>query len=344
MKNYYSILGVSYDCSESEIKAAFRMLARKFHPDINPNGAENFKNISEAYEVLSNPKKKLQYDTINGFFKASHKQEKQYTSSTKAKEAYKKTYSEENKNYEYKTDSVKESKENFSRKINDLFGEFSRPRKKKEKILPKNGEDVFEEISITIKEAMNGCERKINIMHSSVCPNCKGRKFINGSICPVCGATGEKTEYRKITVKVPKNVKNGAKLRLKGEGNWGENGGKNGDLFVLIKIMPNSRISFDENDNIIYNIPITPFEAALGGGISVPIFDGNVTLKIPPQTHNGQKFRLIGQGFSNKGKKTDLIITVSIEIPCSLSEDEIRLYQKLKKLSSQNIRENLLNE
>ena len=114
-------------------------------------------------------------------------------------------------------------------------------------------------------------------------------------------------------------------------------------MYIKIKIEPNSRVNFEGN-NVVYNVPITPFEAVLGGNISVPAFEGNLSLKIPPQTHSGQKFRLAGQGLKQNGKTGDLIVVVHIEIPCSLSDDEIRLYEKLKKLSAQNIRENLLNE
>lgn len=326
MKNYYSILGVTPDSSNAEIKSAYRKLARKFHPDINPAGAERFKDICEAYETLSDEKKRLQYDTINGFFK----REKTHTSSEKAEQEYTKTKSDQ---------TVK--KEEFSKKINDIFEEFG--KKKKAKSIPKRGDDIFEEISITIKEAVNGTVRNVNVMHTSECPHCKGRKFINGSACPVCNGKGEKSEHKKISVKIPKNIKNGAKLRIPNEGASGENGGKNGDLYLKIKIEPNSKMQIVGND-VIYNVPITPFEAVLGGSVSIPAFEGNLTLKIPAKTHSGQKFRLAGQGLKSANKSGDMIIIVHIEIPSSLSDDEIRLYEKLKKLSAQNIRENLINE
>lgn len=343
MKNYYSILGVTPDSTVAEIKSAYRRLARKFHPDVNPNGGNNFKEILEAYEVLSDAKKRFQYDTINGFFKTSPKQE---TSSKQAQTEYNR-HSEkfDEKSEELNNSKIKSgknlNKKEFSKKINDIFEDFT--KNKKEKLQPVRGTDIYEDISITLKEAVNGVERMINIVHSTECPHCKGRKFINGAICPVCNGSGEKNEHRKISVKIPKNVKNGAKLRIKSEGNYGINGGKNGDLFLKIKIEPNSRITFEGN-NIFYNVPITPFEAALGGNISLPGFDGNYNFKIPPKTHSGQKFRLAGQGMKQNGKVGDIIINVYIEIPCTLSDDEIRLYEKLKKLSAQNIRENLLNE
>ena len=319
MKNYYSILGVTPDSSEAEIKSAYRRLARKFHPDVNPDGASRFKDISEAYETLSDAKKRFQYDTINGFFKSSsYKKEKQQTSPNEAQNQYKKTSTNSNSTDEEKSvysSKTKMDKQKFSKKINDIFEGFT--NSKKEKPLPVKGADIYEEISISIKEAINGTERMINVVHAMECPHCKGRKFINGNVCPICNGSGEKTEHR--------------------------NGGKNGDLFLKIKIEPNSRISFDGN-NIVYNIPITPVEAVLGGKISVPAFDGNFSLKIPPKTHSGQKFRLAGQGLKQNGKIGDMIVNVHIEIPCSLSDDEVRLYEKLKKLSTQNIRENLLNE
>ncbi len=341
MKNYYSILGVTPDSSDAEIKSAYRKLARKFHPDVNPYGTDQFKDITEAYEVLSDAKKRIQYDTINGFFKSSYKENKQqqHTSSQKAQSEYKKQTS--SKTYT----EPKMSKEDFSKKINEFFDEFStKSKQKKAEQIPKRGSDLFEEISITLKEALAGAERIINVVHSSECPKCKGRKFINGSICSECKGSGEKSEHRKITVNIPKNVKNGTKLRIVGEGEYGKSGGKNGDLYIKIKIQPNNRISFDEN-NIIYNVPITPFEAVLGANITIPSFDSRLSLKIPPKTHSGQKFRLAGQGVKRNGNSGDMIIIVHIEIPCSLSDDEIRLYEKLKKISSNNnIRENLLNE
>ncbi len=334
MKNYYSILGVTPDSSAADIKAAYRVLARKYHPDVNPSGAEKFKEISEAYEVLSDSKKKLQYDTINGFFRTNTKsEEKQRTSPKQAQQEYKK-----------QSNSSASEKENFSKKINDIFDDFVKASSNnKKKPSPKKGEDVYEELSITIKEAVNGAERVVNVMHTTQCDHCKGRKFINGTICSVCKGTGEKSTHRKITVKIPKNIKNGTKLRIPNEGNLGTDGGKNGDLYLKIKIEPNSRMQFDGN-NVIYNVPITPFEAVLGGDISIPVFEGAISLKIPQNTHGGQKFRLAGQGLKSNGKSGDMIIVVHIEIPCTLSDDEIKLYQKLRKLSGQSIRENLLNE
>ena len=307
MKNYYEILGVSFDASDIEIKGAYRALARKYHPDVNPEGAEKFKDISKAYETLSDAKKKLNYDIINGFFKTSEK------------------------HTEYQENKKPEDKNDFSKKVSGLF--------KEKKVKPKKGDDINEEVTINVKEALLGTERVVNVLNTSACPHCKGRKFINGTQCPKCKGTGIKSEYKKITVKIPKNVKNGAKLRISNEGKIGENGGRNGDLFIKVRIEQNSRISFEGN-NIIYNVPITPSEAVLGGNINVPTFDGNISLKIPPKTKSGQKFRVAGHGLNKKG---DLIVVVNVEISSTLSDDEIKLYEKLSRMSK-DIRENLLND
>lgn len=337
MKNYYSILGVTPDSSDAEIKLAYRHLARKYHPDVNPYGTSKFKDITEAYEVLSDPKKKINYDTINGFFKSSPKKEEKSDSYKKDQYSYNK-YSTSNKKADFKY-----KKEEAAKKFNTFFDNLSKKQDKKDTITPQNGKDIIEEISITLKESVNGTQRVINVMHACECPNCFGRKFINGTKCKFCDGTGEKIVHKKINVKIPKNVKNGTKLRIAKEGSAGKDGGKNGDLYLKIKIEPNSRISFEGND-VVYNVPINPFEAVLGGSITIPSFNEKLSLKIPANTHSGQKFRLAGQGIDKNGKIGDMIVIVHIEIPCSLSDDEIRLYEKLKKISSQNIRENLLNE
>lgn len=335
--NFYEILGVTPDSELSEIKSAYRKLARKFHPDINPEGAARFKEISKAYETLIDEKKRKQYDILNGFFKA----EKTKTSSKKAEEEYKqKTSSEKCADENNHKSAQKKNEKVFSDIFSSIFETSDNKSKKKQ---PENGEDINADITLTLAESVKGCERIVNIVHTEICPRCRGRKFINGAKCNVCSGSGEYSVHKRINVKIPANIKNGAKLRIKGEGADGRFGGKNGDLYILINIKGNSNVTYDGLD-ILYKVPITPYEAALGGEITIPAFSGNVKLKLPERTSSGQKFRLSGQGLKRNGKLGDMIITVSIEIPKCLSDDEVKLYEKLKKLSSDNIRENLLNE
>ena len=335
--NYYDLLGVTPESDITEIKAAYRKLARKYHPDVNPDGAKKFKDISKAYDVLSDENKRKRYNTINGIFK---KTEQKREDNTKNSEPEKENTSKQNKNSESNPERKRSTSKNFSNIFSSIFDN----GEKSEKHEPQKGDDITTDVVVSLSEAMHGVTKTVNVMHTELCPRCQGRKFVNGAKCPVCNGSGEYIQHKRISVKIPAKVKDGAKLRIKEEGCEGKFGGKAGDLFLLIKVQGNSKMSYDGAD-ILYNIPITPYEAVLGGEISVPTFEGNVKIKIPPKTSSGQKFRLKGQGIKKNGKIGDMIITVSIEIPSHLSDDEVKLYEKLKKMSAnKDIRENFLNE
>ena len=343
-KNYYQILEIEPNATCAEIKSAYRKLARKYHPDINktPNALEIFKKISTAYETLSNEKKREQYNILNGIFTTSK------TNNTSTQEAQEKNKETQEKYSDIKT-TTKET-EKKSKKIkssNSLFktikywyAKLQRAKKHQQAHKAKKGEDITTEIKITPEEVINGSKRIINILTTQTCPKCFGRKFKNGDKCHNCNGSGEISKRKKITVTIPKGIKDGAKLRLKGEGATGINNGPNGDLFIIIKIETTTQIHFDKL-NIYYNVPITPFEAALGEEIKIPTFDGTIKLKLPKNTCSGQKFRIANQGLKKNGKIGDLIITVSIEFSHDLSDDEIKLYEKLKNLSTDNVRKNL---
>lgn len=355
VKNYYEILGVNVDSTTTEIKSAYRKLARKYHPDINkaPEAIEKFKKITEAYETLSNPQKREQYNILKGFFKS----ETQKTSSQKAEEEYR-----ESKKKNYTSDNIKENQKNNTQSktqkqtynnpknkdsifkaIKLFLLKLKRNRIKKENNKPQKGDNITTEVSITPEEVITGSKRIINVLTTQTCPHCYGHKFVNGGKCSYCSGKGEISKRKKITVTIPKGVKDGAKLRLKGEGASGKNGGPCGDLYIIIKLETTHKLHFDKL-NIYFNVPITPYEAALGEEITIPTFDGKIKLKLPQNTCSGQKFRIAKQGIKKNGKVGDLIVTVSIEFSHDLSDDEIKLYQKLKNLSKDNVRKNLYNE
>ena len=354
-KNYYDILGIKPDATENEIKSAFRKLARKWHPDVAGNTSDivqKFKEINEAYEILSDKDKRKKYDTLRGIFnnqsktdkeesqrntyqKTNDKFEKQETKQKpppKSKQEYKKEKSETNQNNK---NAFQDAWEAFIKKTKEA----EKPKQNKYTAKKINGSDITSEISITVTEALMGTTRTVNILHTEPCPKCHGRKFANGSICAYCKGDGEISVHKKLSVRIPEKIKEGAKIRIAGEGNQGLNGGKNGDLYLIIKIdMESSPYKYD-GLNILQTVPLEPYEAVLGCTIEVKTPTGIVQMKIMPNTMNGQKYRLAKEGLEKDGKKGDMIITVSIEIPKNLSKEEISLYEKLKLASNRNIRE-----
>lgn len=351
VKNYYEILEVSTDATASEIKSAYRKLARIYHPDVNKDdkAIEIFKEITSAYETLCNDLERRKYDTVHCIFNSRFSSETDCNADTvnkskeqksQDKEAYTAKTEKENPKSEFKTKIQQKTRRNsFIKTLKYLIAKFRKNKKENDNRKPKKGENISTEVVVTPDEVMTGSQRIINIRTTKTCSKCFGHKFTNGDKCPKCGGKGVVTETKRITLTIPKGIKNGAKLRLKGEGASGKNGGQNGDVYVLVRVETKTQVHFDKL-NIYYNIPITPFEAALGEEISIPAFDGTIKLKLPKNTCSGQKFRIAKQGLKKNGKIGDLIVTVSIEFSHNLSDDEIKLYEQLKNLSSDNVRKN----
>lgn len=341
-KDLYKVLDLTYEASAEEIKASFRKLARTYHPDVatTPEDVEKFKEIKEAYDILSNEETRKKYDVLRGFYR--EKLRKDFEKEQKTKEKY--------QEYIKKAKQHANNPESFGKTFNDAIDNLFHAKKSTkatnaQQKAPINGEDINVDVTITCFEAVNGTNRKVNILHTQPCPNCGGRKFINESQCAMCKGQGIISLQKKINVKIPKGVSQGSKVRVKKEGNKGLNGGKDGDLYLIITVEKHPFFEID-GLNILCNLPITPFEAALGAEVTVPAIEGNVNVKIPPMTSSGQKLRLAGQGIENKNKskKGDMIITISIKMPEKLSEEEKELYSKLKELSSHNIRKDMKND
>ena len=339
-KNYYAILGVTELCTEQELKSAYRKLARKWHPDVAGNtetAVEKFKEINEAYEVLSDKVKREEYDRFNRFYNYSSakKTERANTTTepdfknTKEKESEEKKASEKKFNWEEFLSKYKEYTKKFN---NDSFAKNEPNYGNKER-----GKDVSTDVEITISEAINGTTKVINMLNTHICQKCGGRKFVNGALCSHCKGKGETSEYKRFTVKIPAGIKDNSKIRLSGEGEKGINGGQNGDLYITVHIKSPVDYKTDGN-NIIKNLIIEPYEAVLGGHVSVKTPCGNITVKISPNTQSGQKIRLSGCGIELNGKVGDMILTVEIQIPKNITSEEVELYKRLKELSLQNLR------
>ena len=357
-KDYYKILGIDENCTAQDIKSAYRKLARKWHPDIAGNSddvVKRFKEINEAYEVLSDKEKKAEYDTINRFYNYSStkttSEKKQEKTENATRPDFKNTKKESkeddtksshfNFNWEdflskYKEYTKKYSNNDESKK-NTEYQNSSKQKSNAKYGNAKRGKDIFTDVEITIAESINGTTKVINMITTHECEKCGGRKFINGALCKACNGTGEKSEYKRFTVRIPAGVKDNSKIRLAGEGENGINGGKNGDLYITVHIK--TPLDYKtEGNNIIKTITLAPHEAVLGCNIQVKTFDGNINVKISPNTQNGQKIRLSGCGININGKIGDMILIVEVQIPKNLSDDEIELYKKLRDISSQTVR------
>ncbi len=334
-RDLYKTLNVNIDATAEEIKSAYRKLVRKYHPDVSKNvdNELKFKEIQEAYEILSDYESRKKYDVLKGFYS----------------EKIKKKYEQKVNEAKEKTDTYikKEQKnETFSSSLNQAIDKLFYGKKLDNNPVRHsvNGEDINIDLKISCFESLNGTNRKVNILHTEPCPKCGGRKFINDTQCPMCNGTGMLSLQKKINVKIPKGVKTGSKVRVRKEGNKGINGGKDGDLYLNITVEKHPYFEFD-GLNILCVLPITPFEAVLGTEVSVPVPDGSVSVKIPPMTSSGQKLKIAAQGIENKtkSKRGDLIITVQIKLPDKLSQSEIDLYNNLKNLSAYDIRKDFYN-
>ena len=339
-KNFYAILGVDEQCTEQELKSAYRKLARKFHPDVAGNtiaAVEKFKEINEAYEVLSDKVKREEYDRINRYYNYSSTKK---TSKTTTEPDFKNSNNnKEEKKEEKKKTGKSFNWEEFISKYREYANKYQSSSKQEEPKYgnKKRGNDINTDVEITILEAVNGTTKVINMLNTNICQKCGGRKFVNGSLCSHCNGKGEISDYKRFTVKIPAGVKDKSKIRLSGEGEKGLNGGSNGDLYITVHIK--SPLDYKtEGNNILKTITLEPYEAVLGGHISVKTPNGNITVKISPNTLNGQKIRLSGCGTNLNGKIGDMILTVEIQIPKNITNEEIELYKRLKELSANNVR------
>ena len=327
-KDYYKVLGVTEFDDAENIKLAYRKLARKLHPDIAGNtedAIKRFKEINEAYDVLSNKVKKEEYDRARKFYSYATKNNSE-SNKTENKTTNPQRKQEKNNGFSFDWESFV-----AKRKREDCY-------KKDQVKSPKRGEDIYTEIEITVLESISGCIKSVNMLQTIVCEKCNGRKFVNGAQCKSCNGKGEHVFHKKFNVRIPAGIKNKSKIRLAGEGQNGLNGGKNGDLYIIILVKENQEYK-TEGLNITKIVPVTPFEAVLGCEIKLNTLNGKVNVKIPPETQNGQKIRLSGCGIVQNDKIGDMIITVEIKIPHNLSQQEKDLYKKLAECSTGNIRD-----
>jgi molecular chaperone DnaJ len=363
-RDYYEVLGVAKSATADEIKSAYRKLAMKYHPDRNPDNPEakeKFTEISEAYEVLSNPEKRQRYDQFGhqgvnfgpgGFDFGrdfSHFQDVDLGDIL---------------------GSIFGGGGGFGG-FGNIFGGGRGQRRQADPNAPRRGDDMTFRLEIDFDEAVFGSERTLDLTIPAQGPECKGTGAAAGSqrvtcktcggrgvviggggffqvrqTCPTCGGegtiiekpcrkcrgTGHVSEEQHISVRIPAGIDSGSRLRLAGKGGGGLRGGENGDLYILFSVRA-SDLFEREGQDLFIDIPVSPVTAALGGEVSVPTPEGEARLKIPAGTANGKVFRLRGKGMPSVrgGSSGDIDARIVIEVPANLDRKQRGILEEFQK-------------
>ncbi|MEE8618974.1 MAG: DnaJ C-terminal domain-containing protein, partial [Dehalococcoidales bacterium] len=293
----------------------------KYHPDVNPgdkSAETKFKQMSEAYEVLSDKEKRQKYDQLGDqwqyadqFAQAQRQQTPFWDSSQAGAQRF---HFEE---------------ADLGSLFDDLFGGRTRSRR----VRPRRGQDVEHPVEVTLEEAYRGTKRTIALQTEEPCSGCKGTGQIQGLSCSVCRGSGMVSSVKRLEVKIPPGVKDGSRVRIAGKGGPGYAGGASGNLYLLVSVKPH-RLFERRGDDLHVEVPVPLTVAVLGGEVMIPSLKGKLALKIPPETQNGRAFRLTDQGMPRLGDSShgDLLAKVSVVLPTKLSEEEKKLFEQLSQL------------
>ena len=353
----YIVLGVQQGASESEIKRAYRRLARRFHPDINPGdqtAAARFRQILEAYETLIDPARRSSYDAGHPTNVAGGQPGSGF------------------EGFDFSARGV-----DYSATFGDLFAEVLTERGARQ-ASPQRGADLHVEMQVTFEEALAGGQRAVTVTRRDHCRACAGSgrtrtstgpchlcqgtgavKSVRGHMifsrncgacggtgrqrprpCEPCAGTGHETRSETVTVRIPPGVADGDRLRVPGKGNVGGGAGPAGDLYVTAKVGPHAVFRRD-SDDLHMSVPVAVHEAALGARVEIRTLDGTARLRIPPGTQTGQRFRLRGHGApsTRNGQRGDLIVEVRIMLPKLLDERSKELLREFGRINVEPVRE-----
>jgi molecular chaperone DnaJ len=335
--DYYKVLGVDRTASAAEIKKAYRKLARKYHPDVNPDNAEaegKFKEIQEAYAVLSDEEKRKQFDTfgtVDGIPDMGFDPFRQGGSTWRDAGGVRVEYGD------------------FARgaggfqDLGDIFGElFGRGRTSRTRRQPRRGADHEVEIEISFADAVRGTTVTIPAQRQVSCTTCSGSGSADGRPCSSCHGSGVLISTERLRVKIPEGVSQGQRVRVGGKGAEGRSGGKSGDLFVRVRVS-SDRFFERDGDNIHTTIPVTFSEAYRGAEIEVGTVHGPVRAKVPPGTNSGRTFRLRGKGVRNTKTRAygDHLYTIQIVVPKVVSPAGEEAARNVSELYQSNPRKGL---
>ena len=328
-KDYYEVLGVPRSATEEDIRAAYRKLARQYHPDVNPgnkSAEEKFKEINEAYEVLSDPEKRKRYDQLGSNWKAGQ----EFRPPPNGRNV-RVDFGDMGDIFGGARGSTGFGDTGFSDFFESFFGRGGGGRGARAGPQARTrGQDIEAELSLTLEEAHRGGTRTITLDVSEPCPTCGGSGSKDGRVCPTCRGSGVVTRPKTFEVTIPAGVREGSIIRLAGQGEPGVGGGPPGDLFLHVRIKPHRLFQLVGEDDVQIEFPVAPWEAVLGARVMVPTLDGPVEMTIPPGTQGGSRLRLRGQGLNKRGGgRGDQFVRLKIVIPPRPTPRERELFERL---------------
>jgi curved DNA-binding protein len=343
-RDYYEVLGVNKNAPEDEIKSAYRKQARKYHPDVNPgdkSAEEKFKEINEAYEVLSDPEKRKRYDALGPNWKAGE----EFRPPPGWQEGARVDFGDLGDIFGAAgRGGAGGGATGFSDFFESLFGG-ARRGARGGRGFSMRGRDMEAEIELTLEEAHRGGTRSISLQVAQTCPECRGTGTKDGkTVCPTCRGAGTIQLPKTLQVTIPPGVRDGSVIRLAGQGEPGASGGPPGDLLLRVRTRPHRLFDVTGDNDVQIELPVAPWEAALGAKVSVPTIEGPVEMTIPPGTQSGQRLRLRGQGLNRRGGgRGDQYAKLKIVNPQRLTPNERELFEKLRAESRFNARELMPN-
>jgi curved DNA-binding protein len=330
-QDYYEVLGVARTATAGDIKKAYRKLARKYHPDVNPDDTtaeENFKDVREAYDVLSDPGKRKRYDQLGANWKAGA--------------AFTPPPSWEGGRVD--ADDMADlfgagrGPGGFSDFFATLFGARRGPRAGAGFAM--RGQDVEAAIELSLEEAHHGATRTITLHTTAMCPTCHGSSVQEQQPCATCRGTGVVTRPKTLDVTIPAGVRHGSVIRLAGQGEPGTGQAPAGDLLLHVQLRPHPLFHVLDEGDMEIELPVAPWEAALGAKVRVPTLEGAVAMAVPAGAQGGQRLRLRGQGMQRRGSgRGDQYVRLKLVNPPTLTDGERALFEQLAAASRFNPRE-----
>jgi len=360
--DFYVILGVERGATIADVKRAYKRLARRYHPDINPGdrmAETHFRQIAEAYETLIDPDRRRRYD-------ATGRAEQVSGGPTVGCEGFDFTVSVHGSD---------------ASTFGDLFaGVFQQRDARRAEGAPERGVDLHQTVTVSFEEAIRGGERKVTVMRQEHCPTCRGVGQLNAdethcarcagtgvvksarghmvfskacahcggsgrlrrTHCPTCGGQQVEMRTEALAITLPPGLPDQARIRVQGKGHVGRDAGENGDLYITVRVQPHD-VFRREGDDIHVTIPVAVHEAGLGAKIEVPSIDGPARLRVPPGTQSGQRFRLRERGVASPrdGRRGDLVVEVQLVLPKMLDERSKELLREFGRINSEDVRKEL---